>query len=334
MCACVCAHARLCVCIYRYGFPVFQYIYNLTESDMYHICSSHVTFPEFIRYFIDSETGLAPSVARNRHFVPQSQHCGFCTGLKEQDIRSHWDYRQVVPQRSDSSNHGSYCADNGKGQRNCSEEWRSGFVHHFIAKTEDISHDTHAIFELTNLTSKLPPDLDIDVNVRRNLIRNTIKTKIFRDGLTNPRTLSCMSKEEVLRRQWKNFQIRGMLSKRELFPLPSAAADVIGMSDFQALALSAFDRSQKDPDLKKNRRISMAEAYGMVTLEDRNTLRAIFSRDFQLFGYPATIPEVFPENDEFPLERYSFFDIFDNSTKAETSAKAFRRRLGLRGTTN
>ena len=225
----------------------------------------------------------------------------------------------MVPQRTDGSNHGSYCADKGKGQRNCSEEWRSGFVHHFIAKTDDLSHDTRAIFELTNLTSKLPPDLDMDVDLRRNNIKHTVEN-VFKTVLKKSRKMPCVSKEEVLRRQWKIFQIRGMLSKRELFPLPSAAADAIGMSDFQALALSAFDRSQKDPDLKKNRRIAMAEAYGMVTLEDRNTLRAIFSRDFQLFGYPATIPEVFPENDKFPPEQYRFFDIFDNATSSKDPA--------------
>ena len=327
MCVCV------CVCVCRSQFPVLSYVNTLSDVDKDDVCSSQPTFPEFIRYFIDSETGLAPTVPRNAHFIPQSQHCGFCTGLKKQEVRSYWDYRQVVPQRTDGSNHGSHCADNGKGQRNCSEEWRSGFVHHFIAKTEDLSHDTLAIFELTNLTSKLPPKLDMDVGVHRNIVRRTIE-KIFRTVLKKSREKSCTSKEEVLRIHWKNFQIRGMLSKRELFPLPSAAADVIEMADFQALALSAFDRSQKDPDLKKNRKIAMAEAYGMLTLEDRNMLREIFSRDFQLFGYPATIPEVCPENDEFPSERYRFFDIFDNSAKAETSAKAFRRRLGLRGTTN
>ena len=305
----------MCVLAGARRIRTLSYIYILSDADRDDICSSHVTFPEFIRYFIDSETGLAPAIHRDPHFIPQSQHCGFCTGLKEQDVRSYWDYRQVVPQRTDGSNHGSHCADNGKGQRNCSEEWRSGFVHHFIAKTEDLSHDTLAIFELTNLTSKLPPKLDMDVGVHRNIVRRTIE-KIFRTVLKKSREKSCTSKEEVLRIHWKNFQIRGMLSKRELFPLPSAAADVIGMADFQALALSAFDRSQKDPDLKKNRKIAMAEAYGMLTLEDRNTLREIFSRDFQLFGYPATIPEVFPRNEEFPSESYRFFDIYDNATSS------------------
>ena len=87
----------------------------------------------------------------------------------------------MVPQRTDGSNHGSYCADKGKGQRNCLEEWRSGFVHHFIAKTDDLSHDTRAIFELTNLTSKLPPDLDMDVDLRRNDIKHTFE-KVFKNS--------------------------------------------------------------------------------------------------------------------------------------------------------
>lgn len=224
------------------------------------------------------------------------------------DSLNHADFQRL----HNSGNDGARDCD--REGSNCPDAWRSGFVFDFIGKTEDISTDTHAVFKLLNLSHTLPSNFDIDVDARRNTIINHVR-KVFREDLPQSRMQECMTKDEALRRVWENFQIRGLLSKRERFPFSPTVAQNATMMQFMELALFAFGRSQKDPDLKSNKKLAMTEAYGMIKLKDRKLLREIFEKDFQLFDYPSTIPEVFPKNDVFTSGYFELLDMFDSGLK-------------------
>ncbi|KAK7465110.1 hypothetical protein BaRGS_00037689 [Batillaria attramentaria] len=293
-----------------YGRPVVNYVRRISAA-VGKTCAGNVTFAEFVRYFIDSETKPEAKLRRNEHYTPQSQHCGFCTSVvgsrRPQDnqrvkmVESVDNKRQGVTGQMDNTDTSSM----GHFQDKLPE----GFlVYDFIGKTESIVADTWAILEASHLARRLPASLDMVKDAGKDTIARTIQN-VFESA--NTTTSSCVSKEEKLRRMWKNFQIRGMISKRELFPLTSAEADDVTIEGMQELALSAFDRSTSDPELKGNKMEAMIEAYSTIPLTDRQALRRIYAADFELFQYPPSIPEVFPEGDKFHLGSYRFFNIFD-----------------------
>ncbi|KAK7465116.1 hypothetical protein BaRGS_00037695 [Batillaria attramentaria] len=290
-----------------FGRPVVNYV-RRTQAAVSKTCAGNVTFAEFVRYFIDSETKPEAKLRRNGHYSPQSQHCGFCKSVegsrRQQDqqkvkmLKSVDNKRQGVTGQMDNIDASSM----GHFQ----DKLRKGFlVYDFIGKTESIVADTWAILEASHLARRLPASFDMSGGAHKHTIARIVRKVV------ETTASSCMSKEEKLRRTWKNFQIRGMISKRELFPLTPAEADDVTIGRMQELALSAFDRSTSDPELKGNKKEAMIEAYSTIPLKDRKALRRIYAADFELFQYPPSIPEVFPEGDKFHLGSYRFFNIFD-----------------------
>ncbi|KAK7471870.1 hypothetical protein BaRGS_00035529 [Batillaria attramentaria] len=296
-----------------YGRPVVSYLLKTGAVDVSKTCGAgNVTFAEFVRYFIDAETKPEAKLRRDVHYIPQSQQCGFCTSVvgspKPQDSQRMKMLKSVRNKRQGSKGHNMDNIDTSS-MGHFQDKLREGFlVYDFIGKTESILADTWAILEASHLARRLPASFDMDKEAGKNTIARTIR-KVFESASTT--TSSCMSKEEKLRRTWKNLQIRGMISKRELFPLTPAEADDVTIGGMQELALAAFDRSTSDPELKGNKMEAMIEAYSTIPLTDRQALRRIYAADFELFQYPPSIPEVFPEGDKFHLGPYRFFNIFD-----------------------
>lgn len=192
----------------------------------------------------------------------------------------------------------------------CNTPRGSSLSYEFIGKMESFERDVLGLLEISGLNLHLPRDFRLgDTHTKWRLLHAINFT--FTLHLPQPLTPLCISKEETLRRLWRIFQITSAISTKESFPLSSSASvEEVTNEVFSSLVLEAFLRSRSDPDLKRNRNAAMAEAYSTVPLADRRALQEIFHRDFLLFGYSPSIPEVFPENDTFKLDQFSYFGEF------------------------
>ena len=251
----------------RYARPAMLYS-RPGATQLERACCHNVTFPEFVRYYIDLELNKlgnsSVSKIRDEHFVPISQQCNFC-----------------------------------------------GTPYDFIGHQETFAEDTLGILAQLNLSAMLTFS-DLDKGYKKYeidaLIRYTFENEIVQ--VADER--GCMSREEVLRRLWKAFQIRGIIGAQEFFPLSDSDARTVGKRDFLKIAMATHNRSASDPKIKSNRDESMREAYSTVPLKHRLLLRQIFDEDFKFFGYNPDHSSVFPPEDKFQLPYYRYFDIFDS----------------------
>nr|KAG5693857.1 hypothetical protein BaRGS_009913 [Batillaria attramentaria] len=196
----------------------------------------------------------------------------------------------------------------------CNEPENDSLTYDFIGKTESFAADARGILRASGLPGRLPPDFDLDVAVPKWSMQMLINFT-FTKHYFHPMSDTCMTREETLRRVWRFYHIRGLISTSELFPLSSSGAELVTCEEFLNMSLAAFERSRGDPKLGANKKAAMKEAYSAVPLKQRQALRKIFRRDFMLFQYPASIPEVFPKGDRFVLEKFKYFDVFDRKNK-------------------
>ncbi|XP_076443204.1 uncharacterized protein LOC143281849 [Babylonia areolata] len=121
--------------------------------------------------------------------------------------------------------------------------------------------------------------------------------------------LKCMDLDEASRRLWKKFQIRGLISKTEKFPIKHTRALNITLNQFVRAALAAHQRSQKNPRLKEQRVEALREAFAQVPLADRLYAQHVLFLDFQMFGFDPMLKDVFPDTPYVPDKSFSYFDI-------------------------
>lgn len=186
-----------------------------------------------------------------------------------------------------------------------------GTSYDFLGRQETFAEDTLGILAQLNISVVLTfSDLDKEHEKYEmaTLIRYTFENEIVQVADTR----GCMPREEVLRRLWKAFQIRGTLGAEEFFPLAPSDTLNISKEDFLKIAMKAYDRSAGVPKRKSNKEESMLEAYSMISRPNRLLLRRIFDEDFKFFGYNPDHPLVFPPEDEFELPYYRYFDVFDS----------------------
>lgn len=293
---------------------------------IYHMCPANISFAQFVTYFIAAENAVKDTgLPRNPHFVPQSFLCGFCSDAvtpATMQARRQWLIRKLQHAQdrkllTPRGNRLNTTSDTNLKPRDIEKADTVSSVqplYDFIGKTESLLDDAAAILEAGQLAGRLPSFEDADRRTKRQLIRLTLH-HLWNTHLVNVMAHECQHKEEALRRVWKGLQVRGIISKRELFPVSPEDIVAIKGPAFVNITMAAFQRSARDPTLRRNTKEAMMEAYSTVPYADRMALKKIFDTDFRLFGYPSSIPEVFPEKDVFVLGDYSYFDLFDRTNK-------------------
>jgi hypothetical protein len=110
----------------------------------------------------------------------------------------------------------------------------------------------------------------------------------MRQGLS-----ACISMKEAGRRLWRKWQIRGLISKEERFPVTDAAMHLVTATALFNAGLAAMQRS--DSIGKKSQKSeALTQAYASVPLEDRLKLKQLLLLDFQMFGFSSQPESVFP----------------------------------------
>lgn len=123
----------------------------------------------------------------------------------------------------------------------------------------------------------------------------------------------CMSLGEGLRRLWKRWHARGLISRHRPFPFPDPPARGFSFRTVKAAALEAHRKSggPRSASRRKQQRAALAEAFSAVPAHDRRDLRDLLLLDFQLFGFDSAPTEVFPVGAEKPSTNYSYFSVTD-----------------------
>ena len=121
----------------------------------------------------------------------------------------------------------------------------------------------------------------------------------------------CMSLEEALRRLWKRWHIRGIISRQELFPLTSQQMVGVSLEAMEQAALEAHRKSGKKSERKKQKKAALEEAFAEVPLHNRLHLKQLLFLDFELFGFDSTPSEVFPTGNKKTSTKYSYFSLTD-----------------------
>ncbi|KAK7115654.1 hypothetical protein V1264_001485 [Littorina saxatilis] len=125
------------------------------------------------------------------------------------------------------------------------------------------------------------------------------------------KVLKCMDRDEASRRLWRKYQIRGIISKDELFPFPRGGAANITLGEFTKTALAAHERSKKNPQLKEQRSEALKEAFADVPMQDRLAAQQTLFLDFQMFGFDPLLEDVFPSTPYVRDDKFSYFNIYD-----------------------
>jgi hypothetical protein len=155
----------------------------------------------------------------------------------------------------------------------------------------------------------------VPVTLERDFPTATIKDNAnwvlsaMRDGV-----LKCMSLQEAMRRLWKKFQVRGIISKTEPYPLTPKQAQSITLNEFVPLATKAYQRSIETvgrDKLRQQKTEALREAFASVSAEDKRTLKDLLFLDFELFGFNADLPDVFMQDTGVNNHNhFSYFDIY------------------------
>ncbi|KAL8614993.1 hypothetical protein ACOMHN_051854 [Nucella lapillus] len=171
----------------------------------------------------------------------------------------------------------------------------------FLGHLETIKEDIPYILEAMNSPVTYNQNFD---NVT--IVKNTLLVLQRSRARFEP----CMDLEEASRRLWKKWQIRGVLSKTQAFPLSGKKAWGISVSSLTEAGLAALGRSGTRGSRVGQKREALREAFASISLEDKLKVRHFLQLDFQMFGFDPEPKEVFPSSLP-PQEKGPYFSYFD-----------------------
>ena len=114
----------------------------------------------------------------------------------------------------------------------------------------------------------------------------------------------CMPFQDLLKRQWRAFQIVGLISKDFYFPFANGSSNNITLAEYTRVIISAYTRSGSSA--KANKEEAFIQAYASLSKGALENLRDIFLLDFELFGYNPEPDELFPRPYQHQHHKPSF----------------------------
>ncbi|OWF45825.1 Carbohydrate sulfotransferase 14 [Mizuhopecten yessoensis] len=221
-------------------------------------CGHDVTFPQFIKYVIQSE---ANGKHTDRHFTPIYIHCRPCQ----------------IP-------------------------------YDFIGKMETFKSDSMILINAWNK--------NYGVNIsygdfEQDTVLTRVKSHIGRLYKMRKQIVKCTSFYSVMKRVWKDFQIRGFLSKHVPFVFTEKKANSVTESQFVSVLENILKDKSTDHDaIRQQKTEALIQAYSLVPMEDLIRLRHVVRPDCQLFGYNDSPPNIFNRTaDAFNSVHYQYFDV-------------------------
>ena len=176
----------------------------------------------------------------------------------------------------------------------------------YIGKMETFADDAHYIINVLNQEKyKYSPladfgketALDISAGHVKFLYAVLAKTQDIKN-----------SKYKFLLRTWREFQVRGLLSKTIEMPLTEKQASVIKANDYLNVIRTALQQPMNKTQVKLQRLEALIQAYRTVALEDLEILKKIVEPDCLLFGYEASPKWLFDRQHQDIDTSFNYFD--------------------------
>ncbi|OWF54773.1 Carbohydrate sulfotransferase 13 [Mizuhopecten yessoensis] len=98
---------------------------------------------------------------------------------------------------------------------------------------------------------------------------------------------------EAQKRLWKQFQIRGVLTKESEFPLTTEESEGLTKKKLMSVVYNAMGNAEKRSKARKNKAEAFKEAYSTLDREDLDKLSKIFQPDCDLYGYDCQPEQLF-----------------------------------------
>ena len=176
----------------------------------------------------------------------------------------------------------------------------------YIGKMETFNEDFRFIMSSLNESKVVKAMGDIDSNNEKNIITDVI----YRTFRSTRKTYNCVFRDAIFRRIWKHFQIRGILSDNQVYPLDRSDKSCnIKRQQYLGMALDALLRSKNREKRRLQRDKYFLQAFKSVPLHILHSYRESVRRDCDLFGYDCSPADIFEGRKEGDEESNIFSDI-------------------------
>ncbi|XP_069101576.1 carbohydrate sulfotransferase 11-like [Argopecten irradians] len=120
----------------------------------------------------------------------------------------------------------------------------------------------------------------------------------------------CISFNAGLRRQWREFQIRGIIPKNDPFPFTISETKNMNRIKIEEVFINTIKSATDRQALQQQRKESLIQAYRQVPMEDLIKLREVVRPDCELFGYNVSPDYIFDRSGSLDMT-FNYFDIED-----------------------
>ena len=156
----------------------------------------------------------------------------------------------------------------------------------YIAHLETIGDDLDYILQSVNI--------DLKVKKKRSCVLQEVDW-ILNSENKYVRACSDNSNYDVLKKYWLSHQVGGKISDRMEFPISKGDAKRLDVRKFADMVYMAIINSKGTFSSSEQKRKHMINLYKQVPLRDREAVKEILAKDFQMFQYDPKPPTVFPE---------------------------------------
>ena len=163
----------------------------------------------------------------------------------------------------------------------------------YIGKMETFADDAHCILNVLNAedkNSKRSPLVELSSESAVAVVESN--TRLPFHNIEKTKGIN-YSKYKLFLRTWREFQIRGLLSKKIKMPLTETQVSKINRLEFISLMTTTLQQPMNQTEVKSPRKEALVQAYKTVPRADLEELRKFVEQDCLLFGYDSRPPWLF-----------------------------------------
>ncbi|XP_021373712.1 carbohydrate sulfotransferase 13-like [Mizuhopecten yessoensis] len=163
---------------------------------------------------------------------------------------------------------------------------------HVIGTLDTLSQDIFYILDRIGRTDLMR---SLNKDFREQYLNHTILDQFnwlffFRDSYANDCNVTFY---EAQKRLWKQFQIRGVLTKESEFPLTTEESEGLTKTKLMSIVYNAMGNAEKRSKARKNKAEAIKEAYSTLDRDDLDKLSKMFQPDCDLYGYDCKPEQLF-----------------------------------------
>lgn len=173
-----------------------------------------------------------------------------------------------------------------------------------LGKLETIVPDLVYISNLINVSSKYLHDPKHKYKLREDGIIDTVNSVFsWIDDIKE-----CMSLDQMGKRIWRKFQIRGVIDSNINYPLLPGQIETMSYENFLQICRNAIAISKDKSSLKRQVRIALEEAYISLPKDLIKKMIKIYRVDLEIFGYTQDLDYL--TNDAY-RSQFNISDVFN-----------------------